>query len=129
MTIQKTQAALAIENSVDEPSSHKLISLLMAGMLERVFQAKSCIEQGNANDKKVLLDKIVAIINGLRSSLNFEGGQDIAVNLDILYTYMIEQIIEADTEEKQLFALGEAARLVEEVKVGWDQIEPIAEAV
>ena len=125
MAVHPTKASKMIENCCDELTSHQLISLLMSGMLERIVQAKASIQSGNEQDKEILFDKIVAIINGLRSSLNFEGGGEIAMNLDILYTYMLEQLAVAESSEQELSVLEEVAMLVAEVKSGWDQMVPL----
>ena len=126
MTVQATQAADELAGSQGEVSSHKLISLLMAGMLERVSQAKNCVADGNDADKEILLAKILAILNGLRASLNFNDGGEIAMNLNSLYEYMISQINDAESSNEESRVLDEVAALILEVKTGWDQI-PVEE--
>lgn len=121
MTVAATEAAKAFEQNT--PNPHKLISLLMAGTLERVAQAKLSVEKGNEEEKYLLVEKIVAIINGLRASLNFEQGGDIAVNLDSLYAYMLERIYSAETKVEEKAVLNEVEKLMAEVKEGWDQAE------
>lgn len=126
MTVKATQAATAFEKS--EPSPHQLISLLMAGTLERVAQAKKSVELGKEEEKFQLVEKIIAIINGLRASLNFEQGGDIAMNLDQLYAYMLDRIYSADSTQDEKEVLDEVARLMAEVKSGWDEAEPVQAA-
>lgn len=126
MTVEVTQAARELGSNNVSP--HKLISLLMAGTLERVSQAKSCIEEGDNDDKDILLGKIIAIIKGLRESLNFDEGGEIAVNLDSLYVYMLEQMVEAQNTPAEKAVLNEVERLMKEVKQGWDQIDEVAAA-
>ncbi len=127
MTLEVTKAAEQL-SSTENVSPHKLISLLMAGTLERVAQAKDCIKSGNEEDKLVLLGKIVAIVKGLRGSLDFKAGGEIAVNLDTLYGYMIHKLDSAENAEQESFALEEVSRLMEEVKSGWDEIATKAAA-
>jgi len=121
MTVKATRAATDFQQST--PNPHKLISLLMAGTLERVEQAKQAVEQGNDQEKFILVEKIVAIINGLRASLNFEQGGDIAITLDQLYAYMLERIFAADSKEDEQAVLEEIEKLMAEVKSGWDQAD------
>lgn len=123
MAIQVTTAAQALQSQQGEISSHKLISLLMAGGLERVHQAKQSIADGNQEDAAVLMQKIVGIINGLRSSLNFEQGGEIAVNLDNLYDYMISRMGDSDDTSEKLAAVSEVGELLNEVKDGWDEMD------
>ena len=129
MSVKPTKAASQLSQKGEEPTPHQLISLLMAGMLERVNQAQKSILEGNDEDKEILLGKILAILNGLRSSLNFNTGGKIAHNLDALYVYMIERIYEAESPTQEHSALDEVAKLVEEVKAGWDEMRPEQEAI
>ncbi len=121
MTIQATTAAQAMQNQQGEISSHQLISLLMAGGLERIHQAKESLADGNKEDATVLVQKVVGIINGLRNSLNFEQGGEIAVNLDKLYDYMISRI--DDNADDKLEVMSEVGELLDEVKGGWDGMD------
>ncbi len=121
MAIHTTAAAQAIEKNPNEVDSYQLISLLMAGGLERIQQAKQSLSEGNEQDAEVLIEKLLGIINGLRSSLNFEQGGEIAVNLDNLYDYMINRI-DASAEEEKLAAMSEVGDLLSEVKGGWDEM-------
>lgn len=121
MAIQATSAAQAIEKNPNEVDSYQLISLLMAGGLERIQQAKQSLAEGNEQDSEVLITKLLGIINGLRSSLNFEQGGEIAVNLDNLYDYMINRI-DSSAEEEKLAAMSEVGELLTEVKGGWDDM-------
>lgn len=123
MTIKETEAARQLA-SAPQADPHKLISLLMAGTLERVAQAKKSIENGNDEEKYILVQKIIAIINGLRGSLDFEQGGDIAINLDQLYAYMLDQIFNAETATEEQAVLEELDTLMSEVKSGWDQAQP-----
>ncbi len=122
MAIQATSAAEVLQSNQDSISSHELISLLMAGGLERISQAKSSISEGDKEEAEILMEKIRGIINGLRNSLNFDQGGEIASNLDKLYDYMLERIGDRDTEDR-LSAVDEVGKLLSEVKVGWDEME------
>ncbi len=126
MTVLATNASKELMDGNASP--HQLISLLMAGMLERVAQAKKSIIDGNSQDETVLLGKVVAIINGLRDSLNFEQGGEIAVNLDGLYEYMITRISEAEDAQGKSSALSEVEKLMGEVKSGWDGVPEVVAA-
>lgn len=122
MSVQKTQAAKDLHESQDV-SPHKLISLLMDGAIERIEQAKDSIASDNEADRLVLFGKITAIVNGLKGSLDFTTGGEIAKNLDTLYGYILLLLKNADNNVKRLNALDEAALLIKEVKGGWDGIE------
>ena len=121
MAVQKTKAAQIMEAQAADMTAHQVISLLLDGALERVSQAKFSISSGNKEDKVILFSKIVAIINGLRNSLDLASGGEIAENLDGLYDYMVNRIGGAATTE-EYSVMNEIEKLLSEVKNGWDEI-------
>lgn len=122
MALAQTKAAEIMQQQQENISSHQVISLLLDGALERVTQAKACIDDGNFEDKNIIVGKILGIINGLRGSLNFQEGGDIAVNLDALYDYMINRI-DGASPESEAEVLDEVSGLISQVKSGWDEIQ------
>ncbi|WP_045860437.1 flagellar export chaperone FliS [Teredinibacter purpureus] len=122
MSVAPTNAARIMEQRADELSSYQVISLLLAGAMERVSQAKTCVREGNEADKAVLMAKLIGIINGLRQSLDMRAGGDIATNLDILYNYMSERLSTCSGPE-EMIALSEVGKLIDNVKQGWDAID------
>ncbi len=121
MAVAQTKAASFIQEHSEEISSHQIISLLMDGALERVGQAVQAHIKNNRADLQVLTQKLVAIINGLRNSLNMGAGE-IAANLDSLYEYMVGKITQCSHEDL-LSALHEVRNLILEIKQGWDQMD------
>ncbi len=121
MAIQATSAAKTLAENSESISSHQLISLLLAGGLERISQAKSSLSEGKTKDAEVLLQKIIGIISGLRNSLDFERGGEIAVNLNSLYDYMLGRI-DAAPEAARLAVVEEVGELLSEVKAAWDKM-------
>lgn len=122
MAVAQTQAAKIMQERSSELTSHQVISLLMGGALERVTQAKKAVADGNREDKDILFAKVVAIINGLRASLNMDDGGDIAENLDALYEYIVNRL-DVDSEENEIAALNEVGRLMLKLKSGWDAMD------
>lgn len=120
MAVAQTKAASFIQEHTEEISSHQIISLLMDGALERIAQALQALNHNNQADLQVLTHKLVAIINGLRNSLNLDAGE-IAVNLDALYEYMADRITQASRQDLAA-VLVEASGLISEIKTGWDQM-------
>lgn len=122
MAIAQTQAAVYLQSNYETVSSHKIISLLLDGALERAGQAVvACAEQQWEN-LEVLTQKSIAIINGLRSSLDMSAGGEIATNLADLYDYMLERIQASDPRAlKEAFI--EVSQLLGEIKSGWDRMD------
>lgn len=121
MAVAQTKAASFIQEHTEEISSHQIISLLMDGALERIGQALDAQRKNHQADLQVLTHKLVAIINGLRNSLNMEAG-DIAENLDALYEYMVDKITQASYADLAS-VLAEVRGLIGEIKTGWDQMD------
>lgn len=121
MAVAQTKAASFIQEHTEEISSHQIISLLMDGALERTGQALQAHKENNQADLQVLTHKLVAIINGLRNSLNMGAGE-IAENLDALYEYMVERITQASYVELAS-VLVEIQGLIGEIKTGWDAMD------
>lgn len=122
MAVPQTKAASFIQEHTEEISSHQIISLLMDGALERIDQAKAAYESENREELEILLQKLIAIINGLRNSLDLEKGGEIAENLDSLYEYMVISITNSEYEALPK-VLQETSKLVAEIKDGWDKMD------
>jgi flagellar protein FliS len=110
-----TQAQLA------DASPHRLIQMLMEGGLSRLAQAKGAMQHGQQALKGELISKSIAIIGGLRESLDQQQGGEIAVNLDQLYEYMVARLVEANIGN-DVALIDEVAGLLRNVKSGWDAI-------
>jgi flagellar protein FliS len=104
-----------------DASPHRLIQMLMEGGLTRLAQARGAIERGQLAQKGELISKTIAIIGGLRDSLNLERGGEIAANLDALYEYMMSRLFEAN-RTSDVALVDEVSGLLRNVKTGWDGI-------
>ncbi|HSX70235.1 MAG TPA: flagellar export chaperone FliS [Pseudomonas sp.] len=112
-------------SQVSDASPHRLIQMLMEGGLTRIAQARGALTRGQLSLKGELIGKSIAIVGGLRESLNFQQGGDVAANLDRLYEYMISRLVEANVKNEEA-PLLEVADLLRNVKEGWDAIAPAA---
>lgn len=110
---------VAAESEVAYASPHRLVQMLMEGVLDKVATAKGCVERNDLEGKSHQITWAMSIINGLRTSLDLEAGGAIAVNLDDLYTYMTRRLIDASAQNDPA-ALGEVIDLMLEIKGAWD---------
>ncbi|TRO07465.1 flagellar export chaperone FliS [Ectopseudomonas mendocina] len=106
---------------VVDASPHRLIQMLMEGGLTRIAQARGAMERGQTALKGELIGKSIAIIAGLRDSLDHQQGGELAGNLDGLYEYMIARLTEANISNEPAM-LEEVAGLLRDIKAGWDAI-------
>ena len=104
-----------------EASPHRLIQMLMEGGLTRIAQARGAMERQQTAMKGELIGKAIGIIGGLRAGLNLEQGGEVAANLDSLYEYMANRLLEANVQN-DMAPLDEVAGLLRNVKSGWDVI-------
>ena len=112
---------MGLHSNVMEASPHRLIQMLMEGALERLATAKGCIERGDSAQKGSLISGAISIIGGLQASLDMDAGGEIAANLDALYEYMNGRLLKANASN-DVELLDEVARLLLEIKSGWDAI-------
>ncbi|MEK8079640.1 flagellar export chaperone FliS [Pseudomonas sp. XK-1] len=104
-----------------DASPHRLIQMLMEGGLTRIAQARGAMERQQTAMKGELIGKAIGIIGGLREGLNLEQGGEVAANLDRLYEYMANRLLEANVQN-DMAPLDEVAGLLRNVKSGWDVI-------
>ncbi len=107
--------------NVEAASPHKLITMLFDGALERITQAKGAMQYGNVELKGKKINSAVAIIGGLRQSLDKDQGSDIAENLDALYIY-IQNILARAHLKNDSALLDEASSLLSQLASAWKEI-------
>ncbi|MFT7491600.1 MAG: flagellar protein FliS [Pseudohongiellaceae bacterium] len=108
---------------VDEITPYRIITLLLDGALERVDQAIISLDEGDFNEASVLVDKTIGIVAGLRESLDTKQGGELANNLDLLYEYIVGQLQVIDDYDEPVIILDEVRKLLNEVHLGWVEIE------
>ena len=110
--------SLDAELAVADP--HRVIQMLMQGVLERLAQAKGAIERRDFSGKSTAISKAMAIINGLQDSLDLSYGQ-IPQDLYALYDYMKDRLMDA-SKNMDCEAIDEVANLMITIKSAWDNI-------
>jgi len=113
----KTQS-LEAEVSVADP--HRIIQLMMQGVLERLAQAKGAISRRNFEMKSETISKAQALLNGLQDSLDMSQGK-LSDDLYALYDYMKDRLTYASVK-LDTNAVDEVANLMITIKSAWDQI-------
>lgn len=108
--------------AVDGASPHRLIQMLMEGFMQRLAEAKGAIQRNAIAEKGEAIGKAIAIVGGLRGSLNSEVGGDLTKNLDALYEYLEHRLLEANLNSSTAI-LDEALQLMKTLKSGWDGID------
>ena len=112
-------------SGVMDASPHRLIQMLLDGALSRILSAKASLKQKNVAKKGEQIGSAISIIEGLRASLDFKQGGEISKNLDALYEYISHILLQANIKN-DVTLLDEAGKLLSQVKMGWDAIDPNA---
>lgn len=106
---QKTQVTTA--------SREKVLLMLYEGAIRFTKQAHAAMEQKKIAEKGKYISKATAILSELMATLDFKQGGQLAVDLENLYVFMIDKLIEGNINndpsclkhvEKLLMTLYEA---------------------
>ena len=98
-----------------------VIVKLYEGALRFLRQARGHQEAGNVAGRATAIAKALAIVSELQQSLNLEQGGDIARNLDSLYFYVADRLIEANVRGT-LQPLEEASGVLSTLNEAWVEI-------
>jgi flagellar protein FliS len=109
---------VAYTASVEYADPHQLVSMLFRALLESLADARSNAGYGEDSLKYSSIERAQKIIFGLRSTLDFEKGGELARNLDSLYDYCIRRLIEANSG-KDGAAVEEVSGLLSEISEAW----------
>jgi len=110
-----------VESSVFDVDAHRLVAMLLDGAVEKLVAARLHMANGNVAEKGRCIGGGSAIILSLRDSLDMNQGGDIARNLDALYTYMSERLVDANIAN-DLSRLDEVINLLKPIRDGWNEI-------
>jgi flagellar protein FliS len=113
-----------VQSSVMDATPHRLIQMLMEGVLEKIALAKGNILRKEIAQKGENIGKAITIVGGLQASLDKEKGGELAENLNSLYDYMAQRLLMANIQSDDAI-LDEVAGLMLEIKAGWDAIPGI----
>jgi flagellar protein FliS len=114
---------VSVHGNVAGADPHRLVLMLMDGVMDRLANARGCIERGETARKAQLLHSCVMLVGELRGSLNMAQGGELARNLSELYDYMVRQLLRANVESN-LAHVKEVSSLMGEVRSAWTAIAP-----
>ncbi len=113
----------SIYQQIEINSSNKfqLVSMLYEGAVRFMSMAKGAIENRDLVGKAQSLDRALAILGELQNTLNVEEGGEIAHQLDRLYTYMIERVLESSAK-LDAQPLTEVIKLLRILNSAWAEV-------
>lgn len=108
-------------SGVTDASPHRLVQMLLEGVLGKLAVVKGMMSRGEVAKKGEIIGQAMAIVGGLRASLDLSAGGDLATNLDSLYEYIERRLLMANIKN-DLDMVVEVAGLLHQIKTGWDGI-------
>ena len=108
-----------VATTAEYASPHRLVQMLMEGVLDKISTAKGSISRNDIQNKGKQLSMAMSIIAALRGSLDIEAGGEIATNLDDLYGYIHNRLVDANVNN-DISALDEVSSLIGQIKSAWD---------
>ena len=111
----------SLETEIAGADPHKIVQMLMAGVIEHCYRAIGAIERKDLETKAASLSKVTSILTALRAGLDFSVGGEIPHNLNSLYEYMSHRATEA-SRNLDVEPLKEVAKLMSDIKSSWDAI-------
>jgi flagellar protein FliS len=110
-----------LETAVETASPARLIVMLYDGAIRFINEAAYAMQQRDYETQNAKLQRAQKILAELISSLDFDKGGEIAENLFRLYTYMYNQLVEANINDSRE-RLEHVAHLLSEFREAWDTI-------
>ena len=115
-------SSVSVETGVSTSDPHKLILMLFEGALLQIGTANIAMENKDIPKKGAAISKAIEIIlNGLKVSLDYEAGGELAQRLGALYDYMTQRLLYANLHNSRP-AMDEVTQLLTDLKSAWETI-------
>ena len=117
--IKKSGASAYRRTEVLTANRETILLMLYAGAIRSLKKALDFQASGKSFDRLQSVIKAQEIVSELRSTLDFEHGGDIAVNLEKLYAYVTECLIKANAQGDS-DAIKQALSVLETLNAAWE---------
>lgn len=108
-------------SAVSAADKLRLVHLMMQGARDRIAKARAHLRRGEISAKGEQISRAIALVDGLRASLDVSEGGSIGRNLEDLYVYMIRRLLSANLNDDER-ALDEVASLMTQIHDGWQGV-------
>lgn len=109
------------EMEIRTASPEMLIVKLYEGAVRFIRVARESHNAGRLQERGNAISRALAIVAELQQALNMEVGGDITKNLDALYLFVTDRLLEANAKGR-VEALDEAQNVLQELNVAWAEI-------
>lgn len=110
-----------VQTQVRSSSPLELVVLLYDAALRATANAVDAMQRKDIPARRESMSKALAIISELQSTLNLDKGGDVAVQLDRLYSWMTDSLVQA-TVQQDATPIHDVRRVLETLRDGWSQI-------
>ena len=107
------------QTKADTADSHELVKLLFQGLTDRVAAARNALEREDRMERANCVTGAQKILFGLRQTLDFEQGGELARNLDSLYDYCTRRLTEGHAREDDTI-FQEVHELMVQIRDAWN---------
>lgn len=109
------------QTAITTASREKILLMLYEGAIRFIKQAKQALEENRIADKGKYISKATAILSELMATLDFKAGGDLAVDLENLYVFMIDKLIEGNIKN-DASCLSHVQELMQTLYVAWKDV-------
>lgn len=109
------------KTAVTTASREKILLMLYEGAIRFVRQGAVAMQDRRIGDKGKYISKATAIISELMATLDFKVGGQLAVDLESLYIFMIDKLIEGNIKN-DLECLNHVDKLLNTLYVAWKDV-------
>jgi flagellar protein FliS len=109
-----------VDNEVLNVQPVELVCLLYSKAIEKLNQARVHLAAGRIRQRSEAIGRAMEIVAELQGSLDTEAGGEIARNLNRLYFYVQERLVEANGRQMEA-PLAESVRLLTTLYEGWKE--------
>lgn len=121
MNVQTRGADIYRRVDVQSRSPLELVVMLYDGALGSLSEARAAAARHDVRARSAAVSRTLAILGGLQSTLNVADGGTVAIELDRLYAYASQRLLDVTTKQ-DVSALAEIHRLLTTVRDAWHQI-------
>jgi flagellar secretion chaperone FliS len=111
-----------MRSKVETASKTQLVMMLYDGAIRFLTIGREKMLAGDIEAQNSYICKAQRILGELISTLDHQAGGEIADNLNRLYIYMLQRLVEANVND-QPEAVEEAIELLRELRAGWEQVD------
>jgi flagellar protein FliS len=106
------------QTAVTTASKEQVLIMLYEAAIKHLKKASECCQKNDLAGKGTAVGKAHDIINELSNSLDFQVGGEVAKNLERLYSFMVDQIVQGNMNN-DADKFDQARKMMETLLEGW----------